>query len=104
MIEQCFEGWSSAYDNTQRRCCCNCQHQQPIVGHPWNKHELTKTPMTKIIGWGCHGPELYPIVTFMDGKHGMCEMHEFRTERADALYKEVESRYGNEARVEKTED
>jgi len=73
---ECYKGWSKDNGNMQGRCCCNCRYQTPIVGHPWNKNDLTKTSITSIIGYGCTMPESDRIV-FFDTSHGMCEMHEY---------------------------
>jgi hypothetical protein len=54
-------------------CCCNCNYQQPIVAHPWNKYEFTRGPITERLGYGCVAPDLFPSITFFDSKHGMCE-------------------------------
>ena len=75
-IEPCFKGWDDEY-NKAGRCCCNCQYQRPIVGHPWNKQPLTKGSITRTIGYGCNSPEI-PATVFFDTDHGMCEMHEFK--------------------------
>ena len=72
--ESCSKGWLSEH-NKKGNCCCNCVWQNPINAHPWNKQELTKGPISKIIGWGCGSPDLYPFITFFDTQHGMCEMH-----------------------------
>lgn len=76
-IDPCFKGWNDPELNTAGRCCCNCRYQKPIVGHPWNTHELTKGSITRTIGYGCNAPELGSIV-FFEFEHSMCEMHEFK--------------------------
>jgi hypothetical protein len=79
----CFEGWNDIEHNREGACCCNCEWQRPIVGHPRNKNILTKGPITQCIGYGCTCPELYPSITFTDWKHSMCECH---TERDYSKY------------------
>lgn len=59
------------------RCCCNCRWQRSISGHPWNKNELTKGPITSIIGYGCAVPDM-PNIVFFEKSHGMCELHEWK--------------------------
>jgi hypothetical protein len=76
-IDPCFKGWNDPELNTAGRCCCNCRYQRPIVGHPWNKNELTKGSITRTIGYGCNAPELESTV-FFDFEHSMCEMHDFK--------------------------
>ena len=73
----CYKGWNDKELNTAGRCCCNCRYQTPIVCHPWNKNELTRGPISRIIGYGCNAPEMERTV-FFDSNHGMCEMHEFK--------------------------
>ena len=77
-MTKCFLGWAGP-DNTQGRCCCNCKYQRPITAHPWNRHELTKGPITKNIGWGCTVPDM-PGVTFFEVEHSMCELHTWKNE------------------------
>lgn len=74
MTDPCFKGWSEEDGNKKGTCCCNCRYQHHIVGHPWNRREWTKRPITTIIGYGCAMPESERIVLF-DTSHGMCEMH-----------------------------
>ena len=76
-MSECFEGWSKDDGNIMGTCCCNCRYSKPIVGHPWNKHTLTKNSITAIIGYGCNSAEMEATV-FFDKKHGMCEMHEYK--------------------------
>lgn len=73
--EYCLKGWADKEHNRDGCCCCNCIHQQPIVGHPWNQRLMTKTSISTIIGWGCVTPELYPEIVMFDNSHGMCEMY-----------------------------
>jgi len=75
----CFKGWKLEDGNTAGRCCCSCKYQKPIVGHPWNKNELTKGSITATIGYGCNAPDLGATV-FYEFEHSMCELHEFKTE------------------------
>jgi hypothetical protein len=77
MSEPCFQGWKEEDGNKGGHCCCSCRYQREIVGHPWNKREWTKRPITTIIGWGCASPELDRVVMF-DKNHGMCEMYSDR--------------------------
>lgn len=77
MSDLCFEGWSEENGNKRGTCCCNCRHQLPIVGHPWNTNPFTKGRITEIIGYGCNMPETDRVVMF-DKKHGMCEVHQFK--------------------------
>ena len=76
----CYKGWAQENGNTQGRCCCNCQHQRPIVRHPWNREVWAKGPITSQLGWGCTTPELYPEITLfsLEHAHGMCECHDWR--------------------------
>jgi hypothetical protein len=74
MSDPCFEGWKAEDGNLKGSCCCSCRYQRNIVGHPWNKREYTKRPITTIIGWGCAMPDIDRVVMF-DTKHGMCEMY-----------------------------
>lgn len=78
IINPCFNGWNDPEHNREGACCCNCEYQRPIVQHPWNKNEWAKGPCTQTIGYGCSAPELFPTITFMDNKHGMCECHQER--------------------------
>ena len=75
--DPCYKGWKQEDGNSAGRCCCSCRFQKPIVGHPWNKNELTKGPITRTIGYGCNAPEMDRTV-FFEFEHGMCEMHEFK--------------------------
>ena len=78
--QPCYEGWGIT-DNKQGRCCCNCQYQLPIVSHPWNHDPFVKGPVSDIIGWGCHAPDLLPYVTFFERQNSMCESHTFRDKK-----------------------
>ena len=75
-MNKCFEGWAEDAGNTAGRCCCNCEWQRPISGHPWNKGEMQGSVLT-VKGWGCTVPEM-PMITFLETEHSMCEMHEWR--------------------------
>lgn len=75
--DPCYLGWKKEDGNTAGRCCCSCRYQKPIVGHPWNKNQLTKGKITSIIGYGCNAPEM-PATIFYEFEHSMCEMHEFK--------------------------
>lgn len=78
MIEsECFIGWAKDLGNKRGKCCCNCRYQKPIVAHPWNKAELIKGSISKVIGYGCNAPEMEATV-FFDREHGMCEMHDYK--------------------------
>ena len=56
------------------RCCCNCEHQRPVVGHPSNRHFPSKSIVVQH-GYICMipDPDFYPQVVFFESKHGMCE-------------------------------
>lgn len=99
MNEQCFEGWAAENGNILGRCCCNCEYQQPVVAHPWNKNTFAAGPVSKVIGWGCHGPDMFPAVTLFEKEHGMCEMHKFRTPETQKQYEEW---YGYQTRTTET--
>lgn len=73
--EHCLKGWADKERNKDGCCCCNCVHQKPINGHPWNQALLVKTPCAAIVGWGCQPPDLSPMITFFQSPHGMCEMY-----------------------------
>ena len=75
----CLKGWGDEQRNKDGCCCCNCVYQFPINGHPWNRHDLVRTPVTHIVGWGCMAPDLMPFITFFDRSHGMCEMYSRKT-------------------------
>lgn len=75
--DPCYKGWKLENGNTAGRCCCSCRYQKPIVSHPWNENDLTRGPITSIIGYGCNMPDIDRTV-FFENKHGMCEMHEFK--------------------------
>lgn len=69
----CELGWKDG------SCCCNCVNQAPLLKHPWN-NDIGKGPASETMGWVCaiHDPDEDkdgPHVTFMDRRHGMCEMH-----------------------------
>jgi hypothetical protein len=78
-MNKCNLGWSEESGNRSGSCCCNCRWQRPITAHPWNRHELTRGPITKNIGWGCTVPDM-PGVTFFEVEHSMCEMHTWKNE------------------------
>ena len=73
--DHCLKGWHDEEHNKDGCCCCNCVHQKPINGHPWNQALLVKTRITEIVGWGCQPPDLSPMITFFQNPHGMCEMY-----------------------------
>jgi hypothetical protein len=77
MIELCYEGWKLADGNLSGRCCCNCNYQMMAVGHPWNKKDWLKTPITEHVAYACCSPEM-DRVTLFETEHGMCEMHEWK--------------------------
>ena len=68
-----------SWNNIKGMCCCNCQFQIPITGHPWNTNEFVKGSCSEIIGYGCMLPEMKRI-TFMEAEHSLCECHEFKKE------------------------
>jgi len=71
-------------------CCCNCQFQQPINAHPWNKDPFVKGKVTEIIGYGCLCPEFFPDITFMEDKHSLCECWTENTYRREMTERELE--------------
>jgi hypothetical protein len=71
----CFLGWDDIIRNKSGRCCCNCEYQQPITAHPWNKNPSFQGKCSTVIGWGCVNPELAPFITFSEREHSMCECH-----------------------------
>lgn len=72
--DYCLKGWADKESNRNGNCCCNCIHQRPITGHPWNKTYPLKSAVSNVIGWGCACPDLSPHITFFENPHGMCEM------------------------------
>lgn len=89
MMAECYQGWAKEDGNRAGRCCCNCRYQRPISAHPWNKNELTKGSITRIIGYGCTVPEM-PNITFFEHEHSMCEMHMERIDNVIHLVKKDE--------------
>ena len=87
---ECYKGWKKEDGNSQGRCCCNCRYQRSIVGHPWNKNDLTRTRINTIIGYGCTVPDMENIV-FFEFEHSMCEMHEYRFDNVVKLVKKEEN-------------
>lgn len=73
-----------------RECCCNCQNQQPINAHPWNKDPFVKGSVTEIIGWGCTCSDFSPNITFLESKHGLCECWTPNIWRKELAQKELE--------------
>ena len=73
--DYCLKGWADKESNRDGCCCCNCVHQRPITGHPWNRAVLVKTAVSNVVGWGCASPDLAPHITFFENPHGMCEMY-----------------------------
>lgn len=78
-MHKCFIGYAEEFNHTGR-CCCNCRYQRPISGHPWNTNSAYKSRVSDTIGWGCTVPDM-PKITFSEKEHGMCKMHQFRTEQ-----------------------
>ena len=78
--EVCFEGYNSQH-NLKGNCCCNCAHQLPVNGHPWNT--VLNSPVTEVVGFACVPPDLYPHVTFFDKAHGMCECHSRKSQNVE---------------------
>lgn len=76
-MKQCFEGWKQEDGNTGGRCCCNCEYQRPITGHPWNKIIDHITPISQVIAWGC--TVQFPNINLFEVEHSMCEMWTPRT-------------------------
>lgn len=72
---KCMIGWNDEVNNKKGRCCCNCNWQRPISGHPWN-HGDFKGPVNKVIGYGCTYPEMQ-YITLMTREHSCCEVHSF---------------------------
>lgn len=73
--DYCLKGWADKEHNRNGCCCCNCVHQRPINGHPWNRGIVVKSRVSEIIGWGCASSDLAPNITFFESPHGMCEMY-----------------------------
>lgn len=65
MIGDCSRGY-------QGQCCCNCEFQRPVVGHPDNEH-FPSNRISHQFGYVCLMPEFFPKVVFMESKHGICE-------------------------------
>lgn len=78
MVEPCWLGVSTMDSNPKGRCCCNCNYQRPIVGHPWNEEFFVRTTCQTIIGYGCTCPELGDNIVFFQNQHGQCELHDFK--------------------------
>lgn len=76
MHNPCYKFWKLEDGNHSGECCCNCEYQRPITGHPWNKTALVKGRMIDTVGYGCCHPEFFPHITFFENKHGMCEVWE----------------------------
>ena len=63
-------------------CCCNCKWQMKLMCHPWNEN-FCKGQISEQCGWIC--TVQYPDgsnkkeATFMDSQHGVCELHEERS-------------------------
>ena len=64
-------------------CCCQCQYQEKIGCHPWNKFGPFKGKISEYFGYGCTvfmamretGEASDDVcITFSETKHGMCEM------------------------------
>ena len=73
-------------------CCCNCKYQKKLMCHPWNgnnvaygfvkdKIQFGKGSISTQCGWVCTVDinEKNDSAIFYDFEHGMCEMHEPRT-------------------------
>ena len=56
---------------------------QELIAHCCNYSDdpVVKGPVSDIIGWGCHTPDLLPYVTFFERQHSMCESHTFRDKK-----------------------
>jgi len=78
-MSECYEAWTKDSGNSKGRCCCNCEWQRPISGHPWNKNPAFNGRVTTTIAWGCTVPDMTNI-TLKEFEHGLCEMHEFKEE------------------------
>ena len=67
MISECGHGY-------QGQCCCNCEFQRPLAGHPNNKMVGTRS-IDHEFGYVCliPDPDFYPTVVFFENRHGMCE-------------------------------
>lgn len=72
------------------QCCCNCQFQQPITAHPWNKDPYVNGSVMEIIGWGCTCPEFFPNITFSDREHSICECWTENSYRREMSEREIE--------------
>ena len=86
-MSQCNKGYKGD-------CCCNCQYQCQIQGHPHNKTPEYRKPTTgDSMAYGCtvffvgHQLNKEPgiqhegdlgIVTIFESGHGICEMHQPR--------------------------
>lgn len=64
------------------QCCCNCVYSAEVRKHPWNQ-EPFKGKISEKAGRVCTyetSVEDSQAVTWMDGKHGMCECHTTKEE------------------------
>ncbi len=73
--DYCLKGWGDKEHNQDGCCCCNCAHQKPITGHPWNRSFLVKSTISRVVGFGCAAPDFAPHIVFFEKPHGMCEMY-----------------------------
>lgn len=87
MYNHCPE--NEVYAGTDQ-CCCNCQFQQPITAHPWNKDPYVNGSVMEIIGWGCTCPEFFPNITFSDREHSICECWTENSYRREMSEREIE--------------
>jgi hypothetical protein len=76
---ECWKGWKPAHRQVpDGRCCCNCVSHKGLHSHPW----VDKKPMSHKIGWVCVTDGLSPRIATISNRHGLCELHEYRSKWA----------------------
>jgi hypothetical protein len=83
--KSCYANPDNNSDYYHWGCCCRCEFQIEIRKHPWNG-EPFKGSIMDVAGWACVGTDMVEgesklrAATYMDRKHGQCEIYKERKE------------------------
>lgn len=75
----CWKSWNPDGRFERGTCCCNCKSHRELFSHPW----VDKKPFDHALGWVCVTDGIDPQRATLSHRHGMCELHEFKSKLAE---------------------